>query len=263
MARVTHVKKAEQRYRTVPVIDPATGEQKVVPVMRKDGVTPKTTKKGREIVRRLTQADKTQPLPNRKCGKCGVEIEVGQPYKWIAPKSGPYGGRKLFRCGPCPVWHRWEYSSSLSARCEQIAHEAHEAFDVAQDEDDVQSVFNDAAEQIRELASEKNESAESIEEGFGHETYQSAELKEQAEALESWADEVEQVDLGVFPDPEEEECSECVDGKIEEEGKPEDEWEDCEECSGSGQITPEDPTDEQLEEWKADINIDIVDESPV
>ena len=35
MARVTHVKKAQQRYATVPVIDPETGEPKRTPVMKK------------------------------------------------------------------------------------------------------------------------------------------------------------------------------------------------------------------------------------
>lgn len=33
MARIAHVKAARQRYATVPVIDPETGEQKQTPVM--------------------------------------------------------------------------------------------------------------------------------------------------------------------------------------------------------------------------------------
>lgn len=119
MARITYVKKAQQRFATVPVIDPKTGKQKQTPVMttkevrQEDGTyakvqVQKTTKRGLPVFMKVTEADKSQPLPNRTCGKCGREIEVGQPCKHISPKSGPYGGRTLFRCDGCPNWHVWE-----------------------------------------------------------------------------------------------------------------------------------------------------------
>jgi hypothetical protein len=262
--RVTFVKAAQQRYEMVPVIDPATGEQKVVPLNRKDG-SAKTTKRGREIVRRLTVEDRSKPLPNRTCDKCGTEIEVGQPYKWIAPKSGPYGGRKRYRCGTCPRWDRWEYSSSLSARLEQIASAFWAAIDEASGTDDVQSAVDDAVSAINEVAQEKREGAENMESGFGHATSQSAELNDTADQLENWAGEIEGSEIPDLPEAEEEECPECGGtGMADQEGEDAPQ-EECEECEGTGQITPEEPNDEQVEGWRDEVrsNFAIIDESPV
>lgn len=119
MARVTYVKKAQQRYEMVPVIDPETGQQKVTPVMGRNGEQ-KTSKRG-PVFMRVTEADKSKPLPNLKCEKCGIEIKPGG---------------EVYR-----------------------------------------------------------ESAQNMEDGFGHETYQSAELNEKADALESAADEIESAAL--------------------------------------------------------------------
>jgi hypothetical protein len=198
MARITYVQKAQQRYATVPVIDPATGEQKRTPVMR-NGVQ-RTTKRGAPVFLRITKADKSQPLPNRNCGKCGKEITVGSPYKHISPKSGPYGGRTLYRCAECPNWHVWEYSSSLGARTAQIEHDASNEASEAGDTDGLRSAAESAAEAIRELAEEKREGAQNIVDGFGHETSQSDELNDVADQLDSWADDVENIDFEEFDD---------------------------------------------------------------
>lgn len=200
MARVTHVKKAQQRYKTVPVIDPATGEQKVTPVLRKDG-TPKMTRSkpnrpGRPIVMKVTVADKTQPLPPLKCEKCGKDIEIGTPYKHVSPKSGPYGGRQRNRHAACPGWKPSELTSSQHLSTIYAAQEAaEEALSAWGDEDGheaLQEIITTLAEGFREASESYGESADNIEEGFGHETSMSAELREKAEALESSADEVEQ-----------------------------------------------------------------------
>ena len=95
MARVKHVKKAQQRFKMVPVLN-EDGTQKVTPVLKQDG-TPKTTKTGRAITRKVTVEDKSQPLPNRNCGKCGTEIKVGDSYKWVALKM-QYGAIKKYAC---------------------------------------------------------------------------------------------------------------------------------------------------------------------
>lgn len=220
MARITRVAKAQQRYAMVPVLN-EDGTPKRTPVMRKDG-TQKTNKHGRPVFMKVTVADKSKPLPNRKCGKCGIEIEVGQPYKHISPKSGPYGGRTLYRCDSCPSWQVWEYSSSLGARTAQISYEAWEQIDGAESVDDVQSILSATAEEIRGLAGEKRESAENIESGFGHPTEKSDELNQIADDLESWADEVEAADV---PETDEHKCPTCDgEGTV-----------DCDECGGSGE----------------------------
>lgn len=254
MARTTYVKKAQQRYATVPVIDPETGQQKQTPVMKtvrvrqEDGsyveeTRQKTTKHGRPVFMKVTRSDKSQPLPNRTCEKCSIEIEVGQPYKHITPKSGPYGGRTRFRCGKCPNWQVWEYSNSLSAQIERVTTEAYDAIDSADDADEVSSALSSAAEGIRELAEEKREAAQNMEDGFGHSTSQSEELAEQADSLDSWADDIENADVPDFPEPEEQDCEECGgSGEVK-----------CSECSGEGSVTPDEPTDEQIDQWRDEV----------
>jgi RecJ-like exonuclease len=274
MARTTYVKRAQQRFAMVPDIDPATGQQKVTPVMAKCWDCNGTGKDGRKacpscngegerqkvaktgpVVRRLTIEDRTKPLDMPSCDKCGVTIKVGRPYKWIAPKSGPYGGSKRFRCGSCPDWQVWEYSSSTDARIAQILNDAEIPSDLETVED-AQQVLSDVAEALRELAGEKRESAESIESGFQHETVVSQELSELADNLESWADEIEGTDIEDLPEPEESDCPDCNgEGKItkdDEEGVEPSEV-DCEKCEGSGLYTPEEPTDEQMDEWRATV----------
>ena len=251
MARVTHVKKAQKRFRTVPVLG-EDGKQKVVPVLNRRG-EPKTTKTGRAIVRRLTTEDPNQPLPNRKCEKCSTEIEPGMPYKWVKPKSGPYGGSKRFRCAVCPSWQVWELSQSLSARIAQIDHDARANLN-EEDPDSVSEALKGAAEAVRELAEEKSEAAQNTEDGFGHPTEKSEELQQIADDLEAWADELESagdeaadVEVGDETIDCEEcngegttECSECGgEGKIGED--------DCGECGGSGEIDCEECEDGQVE----------------
>ena len=209
MARVTHVKRAQQRYATVPVIDPETGQPKRTPVMRKNGEQ-KVTKHGRPVFMTVTRQDRDKPLPPETCDYCRKPIEVGTPYKHITPKSGPYGGRKRSRHASCPTWQVWEYSSSLSARLAQVEHEAEQMLDQEfETAEDVSAVASEIAEMVREIAQEKIEAADNMEDGFGHETYQSQEIRETGEALESWADDIENVDIPDSPD-EESECDECA-----------------------------------------------------
>lgn len=211
MAKITHVKSAQQRYETVPVLNP-DGTQKQTPVM-KNGVQRKD-KRGNPIFMNVTVADKTKPLPPRQCGSCGEEIAIGTPYKHISPRSGPYGGRTLYRHEDCPTWHVWEYSSSLSARTAEISHDFWNDFNenVLEEQDQVQDILNSAAERVRELAEEKRESASNIEDGFGHETQMSSELNDIADQLDSWADDIENADLPDFPEPEEQDCDNCDGG---------------------------------------------------
>lgn len=195
MARVTHVKAAQQRYETKPVIDAETGQQKIIALTKKDG-SPKTTKKGRPITVRATVEDRTKPKPMPKCGKCGTTIEVGQPYKWVKTKSGPYGGAKKFRCAACPSWRPSELTGSAALGTLYAAQESAEddltAWEPDEGTDALEAILTTLAEGIREAAQVYEESADNMEEGFGHETYQSSELREKAEALNAMADEVEQ-----------------------------------------------------------------------
>ncbi|MDE1904874.1 MAG: hypothetical protein KGH75_00300 [Rhodospirillales bacterium] len=257
MARVTHVKKAQQRYVTVPVIDPATGEPVRTPVM-KNGVQ-RTTKTGKPVTRTQVREDHDQPLPLLTCDACREPIQIGTPYKWVEVKRS-YGGTRYNRHEACPDWNSWDLSNSLSARLAQIAHSGWEAFgDHIASEEDVTSLLEDVANEVRALSEEKAESASNIEDGFGHPTEASEELQQIADDLESWADEIEGADVPELPEPDEVDCDECGGTGTTDEG------ESCDECGGTGTVTPDEPTDEQMAEWRSEVEdlLSIIDEAPV
>jgi hypothetical protein len=135
--------------------------------------------------------------PNHPCERCSTEIKVGDSYKHVSIKTGPSSSRTRIRCASCPEWHVWELSNSLSSRLAQIVHDFWEEFSNPNWEtvDDVKAILSASAEAIQEIAEEKRESAQNIEDGFGHPTSQSEELEETADALESWADSVENSDI--------------------------------------------------------------------
>lgn len=250
MARITHVKRAQQRYETMPVLD-ASGNPKRTPVLV-DGVQ-KVSKKG-PVWMAVTTNDLTRPKPNYMCDVCGKPIEVGTPYKHITPKSGPYGGTKRTRHEEHPDWQVWEYSSSLSARIAGIVHEANEELSSVESADDAQQVVDGAKDSIMELVEEKREAAQNIEDGFGHETSQSSELSELAESLESWADEADSIEIEDAPDEDQEEeitCEVC-NGEGEVDNEDGSATVTCTECEGNGYVeNPDyDPDAGTFEEWK-------------
>jgi hypothetical protein len=256
MARVTHVKKAQQRYHTKPVIDPATGQQKVTPVLRKDG-SPKLTKGGRAVVLRVTERDLDRPKPLLRCDSCGENIQLGTPYKWVEP----HGRGQLTRHAGCPTWQEWELSNSLSARIAQIQHGEPEGDTV----DDVKAWLEEKANEIRELASEKRDAFDNLPENF----QQVSELGDIADQLEGWADEVEQTELPEEPEPEDEDCGECGGtGKVEGQDAEVNDIDDagCGECDGTGQVTPEELSEEARDEWLDELRgaaIEALQNSPV
>lgn len=218
MPRVTHVKKARQRYEMVD-----TG--KTIDVDRK-------TKKGRAVTARKTIRNTNKPLPPHTCDHCGEPIKVGTAYKWIQPRSGPYGGRKRFRHESCPTWHVWEYSSSLSAMIMEAQYNAGLSLGEAQDQSDFEQVRDDFSGTIQDLADQKTESADNIESGFGHETSQSEELRDVASQLEDWVSTIDSWQSPDYPEPEDD--------------------------------NPE-PSDDQIDEWREealDSLQEVIDSSP-
>jgi hypothetical protein len=275
MARVTHVKKAQQRYETVIVRDDE-GNPKKTPVMRKDGsqkmTRAKSSRPARPVFMTVTVQDKSKPKPLLTCDHCRKPIEIGTPYKHITPKSGPYGGRQRNRHEGCPTWQVWDYSNSLSAQLARISHDFWEAVDSAESPDDVTEALNDASSSVEEIAEQKQEGADNIESGFGHATSASEELAEMADQLKDWAGEIEQADVPEMPA-----CEECTDGEIdcddcEGTGEVTDDFDEtkkqeCETCSGNGTVECEncDGSGEDIEEFREEVrnSLTIVDESPV
>lgn len=195
MPKIITVKKAQQRYAMTPKLNP-DGSPVRVPVMQPNGAQ-KTTKRGEPVFRTPSIRDTSKPLPMPVCDFCRKTIEVGASYKYVDLVSR--GSR--FRHSGCPNWQPWDLSSSLSARVAQIQHEASVTIDETADLADVIAETEAVAEEIRSLAEEKRESAQNIEDGFGHPTYQSDELNEIADGLEQWADEVENIQFEEKPGP--------------------------------------------------------------
>lgn len=274
MARTTHVKAAQQRYATVAVLD-EQGNPKRTPVTRKKNGEQKTTKRGKPVTMAVTVADKSRPLPPETCDACHKPIEVGTPYKHVTPKSGPYGGRKRSRHESCPSWQQWDLSNSWSARVARVQYDAEQEIEAAESAEDVESARDSAAQAIRDdLVAASEEAADNLEAGFGHETSQSQEARDRAETLESWADDVEGVEMPEAPEPEDEDCKACSgNGHVEEatlepaaDGQPTDTSLDCTVCDGTGQVTPEEPSEEQMSNYLQecrDAVLSVLQESPI
>lgn len=262
MARLNTVKSAQQRYRMVPVME--NGVPKTTPVMKRDGVTPKTNKNGRAITRRVTVADKTQPLADRKCGKCGDAIPVGSGYRWWANKlPGSSFSQKSIRCMKSECYPKpWDMTPGRAGELMRAEAELDEALSGNFEElGDVESAMEAFAGTVREIGEGLIESADNIESGFEHETYQSQELRERGDNLINQADELESTD---FDDPPEmsdfegeckENCPECDgEGEITPEG--EEEPETCATCNGSGEVDDESAAEQAyadaMEEWRDD-----------
>lgn len=197
MPKITSVKKAQQRYQMVPVLDD-DGNPKRVPVMGRDGQQ-KKTKFGKPVTKAITVADKSQPLPDLKCDFPGCDINggliaVGTPYKHMTP----HGSAQKSRHAEHPNWNPWEYSSALWARVAQVQSEMENTIEGLSEVDDFESVRDDLAQQAQELLDEKQESLDAMPEGLAS----GSELEEQVSALESWVDEIGSADAPEVPEPE-------------------------------------------------------------
>jgi hypothetical protein len=144
------------------------------------------------------------------CGYCSKPINVGESYKWIKtrPHRAARGVRRI-RHTYHPNWKPSETTSSVHLSIIYGAQETAEADlealsdpDNADDAEDFLEAVKEAAtafaEGIREASETYRESAEAIEEGFGHPTYQSEELADNSEAVEQWADDVESINFEGF-----------------------------------------------------------------
>lgn len=127
----------------------------------------------------------------RNCEECRTEIKVGDPYKWFATRIGRSSTRKNF-CSSCQIRpsHRTT-SPHLQALYQAIENAEDILGGDPMTRDDVVGLLEETAQNVREVAEGYTESADNIEEGFGHETFQSEEIREKAQEIESFADELD------------------------------------------------------------------------
>lgn len=156
------------------------------------------------------------PDGNLECESCGKAIKPGDGYRWWANKMRHQSGSvRRIRCMDSACTPRPSaMKPGRTGQIMRIGEDFADALAAAGDFTEVgefETLATDAAEQMREIGQELEEGADNLEEGFGHETYQSAELRERAERIEAAADELEQVDI---PEPDDHPCEHCDGGEV-------------------------------------------------
>ncbi len=121
------------------------------------------------------------------CGRCQKPIAAGDEYLWFQHAFRA----KVIRC---PQHYPSQSELTTSDKLARL-YSIQEGFDTllkefhkATNADDVVSALESAEEEAREVAGEYNESADNIEEGFGHETSMSEEIRGKGDSCETWAD---------------------------------------------------------------------------
>lgn len=144
-----------------------------------------------------------------RCESCGNPINIGDPYKWVAPRAHRAAkGIKRNRHLTCPSWKSSELTSSPHLATIYAAQEDAEvslamlsvsSIDEVEDVAiQLEEIAGEFADQLQSAVESYEESASNIEDGFGHETYQSEELRQKSEDVQSWADEAEQHQVDRF-----------------------------------------------------------------
>lgn len=201
-----------------------------------------------------------------RCEACGENINIGDPYKWVAPRPHRAArGFKRIRHRSCPGWKPSDLTSSQHLATIYAAQEAADDdiarlnLPVDKDEteafaDSLEEIANAAGDSIQEAADSYRESAEAIEEGFGHPTYQSEELETKAYDVEGWAEDIRSVDIERFDGTEE--CAIC--------SMPEDD--DSHQDEDSDEFHEWDASTEPAETWameQIDVLTEVLGSSPV
>lgn len=146
-----------------------------------------------------------------QCGRCGKTIAKGDSYYWWKTKTGPASGFKSTRC----LEHKPRPSEITSNQYQSMILAAQEDW-----EDSVRTTTGMAIEDVEDAAREVStvaediaqtleDNADNIENGFGHATYQSDELRERADMWRSYAEELESAISDARYNNDDLECSVC------------------------------------------------------
>lgn len=140
------------------------------------------------------------PTGELRCERCGDPIAKGDPYRWWANRApGMRGGIKHVRCmrtecaptqadttpGRLGEWYR-------------LGEGFEDELNSAETIDEVEAAAESIADQIEAFGQEFIDSAENMEEGFGHATYKSDELRERGDTIMQGAEDVRQAEM---PEP--------------------------------------------------------------
>lgn len=140
---------------------------------------------------RVTRVEKARSSPG-SCGKCQKKLKKGDSYLWWKFR---YGGKRL-RCtdDACSPRTSELVSSDKLSRCMAAGESIQDAISAFKKDFILETLTGEvesAAEEVREVAGEYQESSDNMESGFGHETEQSEELRSKSENLEQKATDIE------------------------------------------------------------------------
>lgn len=127
--------------------------------------------------------------------------QVGESYYWWKNRHGP---KKFSKTYPRASQLTGSDKLARAYGAQESVEDAFQRFNNDHDQEALVEAINDAAEQVREVAEEYQESCDNIREAFS-ESSTADECEEKAEALNSYADELEQMasDVENFDKPEE------------------------------------------------------------
>ena len=125
----------------------------------------------------------TRGRPEFPCRGCNEPIKAGEPFfTW----KKRYGGTSYYH-----VSHGYPKPSMLSNRKTAVIEDAIQDFpSSAESIEDIQAAMQDIASQAREVGSEYESSADNMPESL-QQGYQAEAMREVAQELESWADQLE------------------------------------------------------------------------
>lgn len=156
---------------------------------------------------RITTVDKARK-DQGICMQCGKPIERGMSYRWCRPNRFTHRRAWHVSCPqPRPSMLEGNERRAALMSAQEDAEDALNAIDyvagsVSETIDRLREILSDTASQFRDVAEEYEESAQSIEDGFGHSTAQSEEAQEKAQMVEEAADLIENLEI---PEPDENE----------------------------------------------------------
>lgn len=137
------------------------------------------------------------------CSHCGGKIKVGDGYRWWANRApGSRGGYRRIRCmrSECTPTTA-EMTPGRRGQWLGMQEGFERQLDDCETIEDVQNAAESIADEIEGFGGEFVESADNMEEGFGHATYQSDELRERGEAIQAVAEEMREL---YYDEPEDE-----------------------------------------------------------
>jgi len=235
VARLNYVKHARKVYEKVAKTD-EEGNRVAVPVTSKRTGEQKLGRGGRPMTRRVTVANKEKPLPQPTCGKCGVTIEVGDPYRWFT--VGFRSHYKQVRCMKSECTPRPSQRESSGIRAEILGaiedfEDTMSGFDSSGiSTTDVEEAVHQVGDAFRSAADQWREADDAF--GGGGVT----ESGERADTAESAADELEGWTTSVNEEPDYDECENEIHLPLDEREDKDDDSEpvdkgdmECDDCS--------------------------------